>query len=88
MKVEGKPTDKHPVIYKLAHIRKLFDTLAPVNDKIMKAVEVLAQPVKQTNKTQEPHLISEDEAIQSEKEDDGYGSYGSQDDQEGELDED
>ena len=31
LKVEGKPVDNHPVIYKLAHIKTLFEKLKPLD---------------------------------------------------------
>jgi len=45
LKVEGKSTDKHPVIYKLAHIKTLFDKLKPLDEKMEKAiVAILSKP--------------------------------------------
>lgn len=82
MKVEGKATDKHPVIYKLAHIKKLFDTLAPVNQKIMKAVEVLTRPVKKIileEQESENEEVSDEEMNEDKISEDENGSYGSQD---------
>jgi hypothetical protein len=31
MKVEGKPVENHPVVYKLAHIKTLFEKLKPLD---------------------------------------------------------
>jgi len=41
LKVEGKPTDKHPVIYKLAHIKTLFEKLKPLDSKMSQAIAAL-----------------------------------------------
>lgn len=34
MKLEGKDVNKHPVIYKLAHIKSLFEKLQPLDNKL------------------------------------------------------
>ncbi len=34
LKVEGKPVENHPVIYKLAHIKTLFEKLKPLDQKL------------------------------------------------------
>ena len=34
LKVEGKSTEKHPVIYKLAHIKTLFEKMKPLDEKV------------------------------------------------------
>ena len=34
LKVEGREIKNHPVVYKLAHIKTLFQKLKPVDDKI------------------------------------------------------
>ena len=39
LKVEGKSTEKHPVVYKLAHIRTLMDKLRPIDTKMEKAIK-------------------------------------------------
>lgn len=41
MKLEGHPTDNHPVVFKLAHIKTLFDKLKPIEDKLQKAISVV-----------------------------------------------
>ena len=44
MKVEGKDTNDHPVIYKLAHIKTLFENLKPLDIKMNAQIQyVLAQ---------------------------------------------
>jgi hypothetical protein len=39
LKVEGREIKNHPVVYKLAHIKTLFQKLKPVDDKIKVEVE-------------------------------------------------
>ena len=41
LKVDGKDTSQHPVIYKLAHIRTLFDKLKTLDAKVNKTVTKL-----------------------------------------------
>jgi hypothetical protein len=41
LKIEGEQTDSHQVVYKLAHIRTLFDKLKPLDAKMEKAVAAL-----------------------------------------------
>jgi len=36
LKVDNKPVQSHPVLFKLTHIKSLLDNLAPVDEKLKK----------------------------------------------------
>lgn len=59
MKIEDKSTANHQMLYKLAHIKTLFDKLAPLNDKIKKAVEAIIKT--DTSQTDEAEMEDVDE---------------------------
>ena len=60
MKVEGKTTEKHPVVYKLAHIRTLLDKLRPIDSKMEKAIVMILM-----QENDESEGASENEEIDS-----------------------
>ena len=39
LKVEGKPIENHPVIYKLTHIKTLFERLKPLDQKLQYQID-------------------------------------------------
>jgi len=39
MKVEGKPIENHPVVFKLAHIKTLFEKLKPLDSKLQYQID-------------------------------------------------
>jgi hypothetical protein len=62
MKVEGHPTDNHPVVFKLAHIKQLFDKLQPLDEKMQKAIaQVLMTPPQENASSNEESAVEEDE---------------------------
>jgi len=74
MKVEGKPTEKHPVIYKLAHIKTLMDKLKPLDEKMEKAI--VAVLAKGPQEPEEESQASVEEKDVPQLESDMFGDYG------------
>ena len=48
MKVEGRKVEGHPVIYKLAHIKTLFEKLKPLDQKLQYQVDKMLRVVEES----------------------------------------
>ena len=52
MKVEGKPIENHPVVFKLAHIKTLFEKLKPLDSKLQYQIDkMMRMSAAHTNAT-------------------------------------
>lgn len=49
MKLEGKSVEGHPVIYKLAHIKTLFEKLKPLDQKLQYQIEKMIKLAQEQN---------------------------------------
>lgn len=61
LKLEGRPVEGHPVVFKLAHIKTLFEKLKPLDAKLQYQVEKMTrlsqeQPVNRGDLTFKPNL--------------------------------
>lgn len=91
LKVEGRNIKNHPVVYKLAHIKTLFQKLQPVDDKIKVEIEKIlnsnAEAEDEEESEEEPAGASQsgdDENMSSQGDEESMDEYG----QEGQDDED
>ncbi|CDW81145.1 UNKNOWN [Stylonychia lemnae] len=50
LKVDSKPVQNHPVLFKLTHIKSLLDNLAPVDEKLQKQINKMLKRARKQEK--------------------------------------
>ena len=77
MKIEGKNVENHPVIFKLAHIKTLFEKLKPLDQKLQYQIDKMIRlseaqetvAASKSNRRCKPNLKDLKEVDDSEDED-------------------